>query len=256
MIQTRLSDLSSDAHEFNNAKDDYATALANSGFHDEMQFAKSTPKPKRNRKRNIIWFNPPYNEAVENNIGREFISLIDKHFPSLHKYRKIFNKSNLRLSYSCTSNVKTIISNHNKKILSKPEEQVEERLCNCRCRDNCPLDGECLRSAIIYKATVDAGAGVPEQQYIGATEPPWKERYRNHKCSFEKVYRRTESCLSKYAWKLKDEGIDANISWSVDSLSFPYRCGSRKCDLCLTEKRSEILNKCRHARKFKLCSVR
>ena len=114
------------------------------------------------------------------------------------------------------------------------------------------------------------GRGVPEQQYIGATEPPWKERYRNHKCSFEKVYRRTESCLSKYAWKLKDEGIDANISWSVDSLPFPYRCGSRKCDLCLTEKlvilkspsentlntRSEILNKCRHARKFKLCSVR
>ena len=269
MIQTRLSDLSSDAHEFNNAKNDYVTALSKSGFHDEMKFAKSKPKPKRNRKRNIIWFNPPYNEAVENNIGREFSALIDKHFPPLHKYRKIFNRSNLRLSYSCTANVKTIILNHNKKILSKPEAPLEESLCNCRRRDECPLDGECLRSAITYKATVDTGAGVQGQKYVGATEPPWKLRHRNHKCSFEKSYRRTESCLSKYVWKLKDEGVDANISWSIDTQSFPYRCGSRKCDLCLTEKlailrsdpsntlntRSEIMNKCRHTRKFKLCSV-
>ena len=80
MIQTRLSDLSSDTHEFNNVKDDYTTALSSSGHHDEMQFAKSKPNPKRNRKRNIIWFNPPYNEAVENNIGREFTSLMDVFF--------------------------------------------------------------------------------------------------------------------------------------------------------------------------------
>ena len=272
MIQTRLSDLSSDAHEFNNVKSDYETALSNSGFHDELKFAKSKPKSKRNRKRNIIWFNPPYNVAVTNNIGREFTSLIDKHFPPHHKYRKIFNRSNLRLSYSCTTNVKTIILNHNKKILSKPIEHVVEKLCNCRRKDECPLGGECLQPAITYRATVNAGDARLEKLYTGATEPPWKERYRNHNCSFEKPYRRSESSLSKYVWKLKDDGFTPNVSWSIDTKSFPYRCGTRKCDLCLTEKlailrnahekkntlntRSEIMNKCRHTIKFKLSSVR
>ena len=272
MIQTRLSDLSSDAHEFNNVKSDYETALSNSGFHDELKFAKSKPKSKRNRKRNIIWFNPPYNVAVTNNIGREFTSLIDKHFPPHHKYRKIFNRSNLRLSYSCTTNVKTIILNHNKKILSKPVEHVVEKLCNCRRKDECPLGGECLQPAITYRATVNAGDARLEKLYTGATEPPWKERYRNHNCSFEKPYRRSESSLSKYVWKLKDNGFTPNVSWSIDTKSFPYRCGTRKCDLCLTEKlailrnahekkntlntRSEIMNKCRHTIKFKLSSVR
>ena len=80
MIQTRLSDFSSDTHEFNEVKDQYATALSNSGFHNQLKFSKSTPR-KRNRKWNIIWFNPPYNQAVENNIGREFFSLINQHFP-------------------------------------------------------------------------------------------------------------------------------------------------------------------------------
>ena len=204
--------------------------------------------------------------AVTNNIGREFTSLIDKHFPPHHKYRKIFNRSNLRLSYSCTANVKTVILNHNKKILNKPTEQVLQKLCNCRRRAECPLAGECLQPAIVYNAVVNAsnaGNAKLEKLYTGATEPPWKERYGNHKCSFEKPSRRKESTLSSYVWKLKDDGFAYNVSWSLGRKSFPYRCGTRKCDLCLTEKlailrnahekkntlntRSEIMNKCRHS---------
>ena len=269
MIQTRLSDLSSDAHEFNEVKDQYATALSNSGFHNQLKFSKSTPR-KWNHKRNIIWFNPPYNQAVENNIGREFLSLINQNFPPHHKYRKIFNRNNVKLSYSCTSNIKAIISNHNKKILNEQKAPSQERLCNCRVRGDCPLDGQCLKSAITYKAVVDAGADVLPQNYFGATEPPFKGRYANHKRSLNKVCKRSETKLSSYIWELKDNRINADISWSVYSQSFPYRCGSRRCDLCLTEKlvilrsdpettlnkRSEIMNKCRHATKFKLSSVK
>ena len=88
----------------------------------------------------------------------------------------------------------------------------------------------------------------------------------------EKSYRRSESSLSSYVWKLKDDGHGWNVSRSLDTKLFPYRCGTRKCDLCLTEKlvilrnahekkntlntRSEIMNKCRHTLKFKLASVR
>ena len=272
MIQSRLSDLSSDAKEFNNAKDDYVAALSNSGFDSNLQFSKSKPTLRKNRKRNIIWFNPPFNQAVENNIGKEFTSLLEKHFPRHHKYRKLFNRSNVRLSYSCTPNVQSIIQNHNRKILQEPVvAREEQQSCSCTANNkaNCPLDNQCMRSAITYKAVVDAGEGVLDQQYLGATESPWKLRFGNHKQSFLKEHKRNESSLSIYLWELKERGINANVTWSIDAQSFPYRCGSRKCDLCLTEKlailksdssitlnkRSEILNKCRHAAKFKLNRV-
>ena len=35
---------------------------------------------KKRRKRDIIWFNPPYNSEVSTNIGRKFLELIDHHF--------------------------------------------------------------------------------------------------------------------------------------------------------------------------------
>ena len=72
-----------------------------------------------------------------------------------------------------------------------------------------------------------------------------------------------ETELSKYIWKLKDQGEDFTIKWSVAAKTSPYICGS---NLCLTEKlliakadprtllnkRSEIVSKCRHLNKFTL----
>ena len=118
MVQKRLSQLSSTVDEFENAKPDYCEALSKSGFEGNITFEKPAKK-KRKRKKNIIWFNPPYNVAVETNIGKRFLSLVDKHFPKHHKYNKIFNRTTLKLNYSCTPNIKTIISSHNKKSLMK-----------------------------------------------------------------------------------------------------------------------------------------
>ena len=70
----------------------------------------------KNRQRNIIWFNPPYCMNVQTNIGREFLNLVSKHFPKNHRYNKIFNKNNIKVSYSCTDNLQTIIKEHNRKI--------------------------------------------------------------------------------------------------------------------------------------------
>ena len=72
--------------------------------------------------------------------------------------------------------------------------------------------------------------------------------------------------LSKYVWKLKHKGEDFTIKLSVATKSFSYTCGSKHCDLCLTEKlliakadprtllnkRSEIVSKCHHRSKFTL----
>ena len=80
MIEKRLSDLSTSASEFENAKGDYERALKNSGFNVKLEYHKSQP-PKRSRTRSVIWFNPPFNAAVKTDVGKRFLALVDKHFP-------------------------------------------------------------------------------------------------------------------------------------------------------------------------------
>ena len=72
--------------------------------------------------------------------------------------------------------------------------------------------------------------------------------------------------FSKYVWELKDKVEYFNIKGSVATKVSPYICGSKRCDLCLTEKlliakadprtllnkRPEIVSKCRHRNKFTL----
>ena len=55
-----------------------------------LQFTIPAPRnndenQKRKRKRNIIWFNPPYSKNVTTNIGKTFLQLLSKHFPKDHQ---------------------------------------------------------------------------------------------------------------------------------------------------------------------------
>ena len=45
----------------------------------------------RKRKRNIIWYNPPYSMNVKTNVGKIFFKLLRKHFPPTHPMYIIFN---------------------------------------------------------------------------------------------------------------------------------------------------------------------
>ena len=58
---------------------------------------------------------------MQTNVAMSFLHLIDKHFPKSHKLLKIFNKNDLKVSYSCTTNMANIIKNHNRKILNECE---------------------------------------------------------------------------------------------------------------------------------------
>ena len=40
----------------------------------------SNRKPRKVRKQNIVWFNPPFRENVKTNIVRKFLCLLAKHF--------------------------------------------------------------------------------------------------------------------------------------------------------------------------------
>ena len=123
---------------------------------------------------------------------------------------------------------------------------------------------ECLKSCFAYNAAVSSPSG--NISYIGCTEGPFKGRYNTHTLSFRDRKYETDTELSKYIWKLKDRNEDYTITWKVGANASRYACGTRRCDLCLTEKlliakaepgtilneRSELLSKCRHRNKFTL----
>ena len=95
-------------------------ALGHSSFSHKLEYMPHvTQQPRRNRQRNIIWFNPPFSKNVKTNIVRSFLKLIDTHFPIGNKLHKIFNRNTVKVSYSCMSNVKSIITSHNTRIIRK-----------------------------------------------------------------------------------------------------------------------------------------
>ena len=57
----------------------------------------------KQKKRKIIWFNPPYSVNGKTNIGEIFLSLLKKHFPKKNKLHKIFDKNNAKSSFSITN---------------------------------------------------------------------------------------------------------------------------------------------------------
>ena len=152
-ISKRISDNSSDIEIFKDSAPFYDNLLANSGYTEKLNYIPRNPDRKINRKRDILWFNPPFSKSVQSNIGRKFLKLIDKHFGNKdHKLNKIFNRNKIKLSYCCMDNMEKTIKSHNKRILSKTH--TTDTKCNCQKKDKCPLDGNCNVKNVIYEAQV------------------------------------------------------------------------------------------------------
>ena len=80
-ISRRISDISHDAEIFLNAAPFYEDALKESGYTKRMVYRDKQPtNKKRSRRRNIIWFNPPFSKNVATSIGATLLKLISKHF--------------------------------------------------------------------------------------------------------------------------------------------------------------------------------
>ena len=96
-ISKRISINSSNKQIFEKAAPYYNNFLKHCGYEEKIQFQQyehQQTQPRRNRSRNIIWFNPPFSSNVEMNVPRKFLKLVKKHF-SKHRYHKIFNKNNI-----------------------------------------------------------------------------------------------------------------------------------------------------------------
>ena len=132
-INRRISSLLCNEEHFNNVKHYYEDQLKSCGYNEPFSFMNETPANTGNktRKHNIIWFNPPYSQSVKSNVGKIFLKLVRSHFPKTHRFHKIFNKNNVKVSYSCMNNMTQIIKSHNSKILNNNNIINENPGFNC-----------------------------------------------------------------------------------------------------------------------------
>ena len=84
-INRRLNEISSNKEVFLEAE------LEKCGYKDKLVWLgeDEIEKKKRSRSKKVIWFNPPYNLNIKTNVGKEFLNLLDKHFPHgspMHKF--------------------------------------------------------------------------------------------------------------------------------------------------------------------------
>ena len=95
-----------------------------------------------------------------------------------------------------------------------------------------------------------------------------EKRYYNHTKSLRNKRYKNETSLSTYVWKIKKEiGQIPTLAWSVVRTVSVYSNTTKKCGLCLHDKleilmyldpeellnkRSEIMSRCPHERKYLL----
>ena len=290
-MNKRISTNSSSEEIFNTAKTSFSEALKNSGYAYNMTYDSNTSienpetttetsnndkttKRKRNRKRKVTYFNPPFCSSVKTNIGKIFLNLVDKHFPKHHKLHKIINRNTIKVSYSCLPNLQQIINSHNRQILNKHRQNdtkpTEKRFCNCRYRSECPVGGKCLEQNVIYKATVLEEDNNKQKFYIGLTSNSFKTRFNQHQSSFRLDKKRNSTTLSNYIWTLKDRDRKFRINWEILRKTNMLPLG-QTCTLCIEEKlfilresknpdnlnsRTEMFSQqCPHHRKYSLSTT-
>ena len=152
----------------------YQEALDQFCYNHKLKFQKTSTSnyQRRQRKRNIIWFNPPFSKSVVTKKGKTFLRLIDKHFTPHHKLHKLFNQNNVKISYNCMPSVKSIINKHNKTVLD-PLTNTSERTSNCINKEKFLLQEKCLTNNIMYKATLTLNQDTYQHKiYIMASPKP------------------------------------------------------------------------------------
>ena len=143
-------------------------------------------------------------------------------------------------------------------------------MCNCKVNETCPFRGNCLTESLVYRTNVINGWAKDRTNYIVLTENTYKDRLYRHRNSFR--YENKINCteLSKHVWDLRKKGItDETIKWSILQKAPVYQNGSKRCELCLTEKnhmifqkyklvnrRDELLLNCRLINKYLLCNFK
>ena len=171
---------------FHNANKTYEKALESSSFtekltYNQMNKTKMTEKQKRRQKEKLygsiplfLWMSKPMLKSYS-------LKFWEKSFPKTNPLSNILNKKTVKISYSCTRNMKSIISGHNKQVL-QPKPKTNG--WNSRDKNTCPFDNKFLTPKVIYQANVTNDTNGTNKHYLGFAETSFKDRYNNHIPSF------------------------------------------------------------------------
>ena len=220
-------------------------------------------KAKKNRKKPITWFNPPYSMNVATNVGREFLQLVDAHFPPGHPLHPVINRSTVKIGYRCAPNMGAQVAQHNSKIMRASSDAPRRPAPSCNCqkskKNECPLPGACNQEGVIYQATIKNSKG-DQETYVGLAEK-FKQRHYKHRKSMEVKNPDNSTTLSTHYWTEFEAGRAPRVSWRILEKNIPpFNPVTGKCQLCIREKfyiifkpnlatlnqRQEIFSNCRH----------
>ena len=73
----------------------------------------------------------------------------------------------MKLIYGCMTKIAAIISSHKKQVLNS---KIENYVCNCRDRDSCSMENQCLTPQNVYHADVSNKKDSETKFYYGLTE--------------------------------------------------------------------------------------
>ena len=273
-VNDRLCKLSSSKELFDAASPQYQESLRQSGYSYKLEYkemsgnVENQPRRRRNRRRRVTYFNPPFSLNVETNVGKEFLSII-KSFPKNNVLSPIINTNTIKVSYRTLQNMGGEISRHNKLILEGENQSGPEPRCNCqaRLRDQCPLPGRCTVTNVVYGAKVTRLDENTTATYTGLSLPPFKNRVKGHYQDI-KNYKpndpdshKSGTRLSRHIGELKKEKIPYRLDWKIIcETKSAYNPKTNYCKLCTMEKyfimfnpddatlnlRSEFFSHCRH----------
>ena len=112
---------------------------------------------------------------------------------------------------------------HNHKVLKDKPNEIESNNCNCHNKDNCRLPNSCQIKCIIYQAKIDCDiAGYKQNCYLGSRETTFKDRFGNHKKSFNHLKHKNDTELSKEFREIKRRNGTPKITWKIIRICLSY----------------------------------
>ena len=166
------------------------------------------------------------------------------------------------------ANIKSIINMHNKERIT--EKKTEAVKCNCMNKPDCPLSNQCQITNIIYQAKLTSNLwNYHKKIYYGTNEGTFKQRYGNHKKSFNLEKLRTDTELSKEYCRLKELKAKPQVQfcilkrcWLTKRTCICYLCLNKRLFIIehqgnnLLNQRNELISKCRHKKKLTLWTTK
>ena len=110
----------------------------------------------------------------------------------------------------------------------QPQPAEPQKLCNCLLEEDCPLNGLCLKSSILYQATVKCSySKYKQKRYKGICETTFKKRYATQKKLFNLINSKNDAILSVEYWAVKQKQQTPRLTLEIKGQHKAYNPTSK-----------------------------